>query len=156
MSAKMPYYSQSRKYSCGAACLKMAFAAYGRRVSERDLIRATKTTKQGTTRKNMLKAARKSGFKSVSYENASILQAKRLAARGVPVIINYMEPTDYEDHFAVFVSVGRNFVVLNDPWNGRSFRISKKEFLKRWWGWTNDRERKIHRWIMSVRPRQAA
>ena len=156
MKPKFPYFTQRYSYSCGPACLRMAFAAYGIRISEKQIARATRTSVEGTTIKGMLDACKKNGFRYRSYSNSSLVDIKKNVRRGVPVVVNYMEPNDNEDHFALIISIGSKFVVLNDPWNGKSFRVERKEFMKRWWGWTSDKKRKMRKWMMTVEKRTSA
>ncbi|HLC68007.1 MAG TPA: cysteine peptidase family C39 domain-containing protein [archaeon] len=156
MKTVFPYFTQRYSYSCGPACLRMAFAAHGLQISEKEIALATGTSPSGTSIQGMLDGCRKHGFKRTSYENSSLTDIKSAIRRGVPVVVNYMEPNDYEDHFAMVVGVGTKYVVLNDPWNGRSFRVERKDFMKRWWGWTNDRKKKIRKWMMTVEKRVAA
>jgi hypothetical protein len=47
-------------------------------------------------------------------------------------VVNYIEPSDDEGHYAIVVSLTNNSIMLNDLWNGRRFRMEKNEFLKRW------------------------
>ena len=42
------------------------------------------------------------------------------------------EPDGEEGHYAVVTAVTKRHVVLNDPWNGLGFRLTRGAFVRRW------------------------
>lgn len=51
---------------------------------------------------------------------------------GIPVIVDYTEPTSNEGHYAVVIGFNKKRIILNDPWNGKDFSLPYKEFERRW------------------------
>ena len=142
---KLPYFHQHTNHTCGPACLKMVFAFFGKRLPEKKLARLSKTNFDGTKHSKMISLARKEGFYCYVHENASLNQIKHFIDLKIPVIINYIEPSEEDAHFSVIVGYEKNFLILDDPWNGKNFKIDSKEFEKRWHG--KDR---CKNWILVV------
>lgn len=65
---------------------------------------------------------------------------------GLPVIVHFIEPDGDEPHYAVVTGYQQGKVMLNDPWNGKDFKIDKKKFQERW----HDERKRFHNWIMVV------
>ena len=148
---RVPYHHQHTDYTCGPTALEMVFDHFKKHVKERTIARIARTTKKyGTFHKGMIDAARKEGFYCYVHENASISQVRHFLDEGLPVIVHYKEPVDNDGHYAVAVGYGKNALVLNDPWNGRNFRVSFKEFEKRWHDEIKGNQ--YTKWVMVVSP----
>ena len=149
----VPFFKQKSDHTCGPASLRMVFAYYGKPVSEEEIAKkAGSNPRAGTTYSNMLKAARQKGFKCFSGKNQAFRKLKSFISKSCPVIVHYIDPIENEQagHYAVVVKCEKNFVVLNDPWNGKGFMIRKDDFLKRWHA--NQRSRESNRWMLVLRP----
>ena len=145
---KFKFFKQDNEYSCGPTCLEMVFSYFGRRISKEKLEKLAKTTKSGTSHVNMIKVAIKEGFYCYIHNNSSINQIKHFIDIKLPVIINYIEPSSNDGHYAVIVGYNKNSIILDDPWNGKNFKISIKEFNKRWYDY--HKKHKYSRWILVV------
>lgn len=135
---RLPYRPQETDWTCGPACLRMLLAARGIRVSERRLAAACNTTAaKGTSPRDLARAARAWGCVLRLSARLRIADLRRLLARGVPVVVNYREPSEEVGHYAVAVALGPRTITLQDPCNGRHFRLPIAAFRRRWYGHEN-------------------
>jgi|SRR3989344_1751499 len=132
MKLNIPFYKQDTEYTCGPTSLQMAFSFLGKFKSEHTLAREAKTNKDGTTHEGMIETALREKFYCYVNEGSSIEEIKYFIHLGFPVIIDYTEPSGEDGHYAVVSGYQDGYVVLNDPWNGKNFKISEKEFISRW------------------------
>lgn len=133
MKLDIPFYKQDRTYTCGPVALQMAAAFLGKHASERDLARMAHTNAtEGTAHAGMIAAARAEGLYCYVNEGSSLEEITQFLRLGIPIIVDYTEPSGEEGHYAVVAGRDDGKLVLNDPWNGKDFKISEKEFLARW------------------------
>ncbi|MEK6873468.1 MAG: cysteine peptidase family C39 domain-containing protein [Nanoarchaeota archaeon] len=144
----LKHFKQDNGYACGPACLEMVFRHFGKKISEAKLTKMAKTKKSGTSHVNMIKVASKEGFYCYVHNHSSINQIKHFIDLNLPVIVNYIEPKSEEGHYAVVVGYKRNKIILDDPWNGKNFKLSVKEFKKRWYDY--HKKHKYSRWILVI------
>ena len=79
---KLKLFKQSRGY-CGPACLKMVLSRFGMNKSENYLAKITKTSRlKGCGQENIVKAAKKLGFKGYVKQKSSIKEVKQLVKKG--------------------------------------------------------------------------
>ncbi|PIZ83865.1 hypothetical protein COX97_00270 [Candidatus Pacearchaeota archaeon CG_4_10_14_0_2_um_filter_05_32_18] len=142
----LKYFKQDKDYTCGPACLEMVFSYFGKKISKANLVKLAKTKKSGTNHINMIKVARKDGFYCYVHNNSSINQIKHFIDADLPVIVNYIEPKSDDGHYAVVVGYKGNKIILDDPWNGKNFKITIKEFKKRWYDY--HKKHKYSKWIL--------
>lgn len=143
----VPFRWQQRDYTCGPASLAMCFAQQGTYFPERALVRACATTAaHGTSHRAMIDAARRAGFHCYVRVHACVRELAPLLRRKLPVIVNYIEPSEETGHYAIITGMTWRTVSLHDPWNGRDFRMSLREFRRRW----IDGERRAPHWFMTV------
>lgn len=143
---RVPFFGQQKEYTCGPASLGMVFGFFGLRTSETSLARLAKTTREGTSHLHLIDAARKKGFYCFVHEAATVNQIKHFVDIGEPVIVNYVEPSTEEGHYAVIVGYTKHSLIFNDPWNGKRFKMSVKEFIRRWHDCHEGH--KYRRWIL--------
>jgi ABC-type bacteriocin/lantibiotic exporter with double-glycine peptidase domain len=98
----------------------------------------------------MLRVARQFGFVCHENRHGTIQNIRRFLARDIPVIVNYIEPSENIGHYAVVVDATTHELILNDPQNGKNFKISIPDFEKRWHNITGQ----SRRWFMVVSPRR--
>lgn len=144
---RLPYYAQKTDYYCGPAVLQMVLKYFNFWQPQKKIARAAGTNNDtGTDNHNMIKVATACGFYCYVNNNSTFFEIRHFLEKGLPVIVNYIEPTDNEGHFAVVSGITGRSITLNDPWNGRNFKLSQQEFLRRW----HDQKNIHHEWIMVV------
>jgi len=149
MRLALPYIKQKKDYTCGPATLGMVLSFLGHIKSQARLARAMKTRKtKGTQNWAMINSARKEGFHVYVNEGATLDELKYYLMRGFPVIVNYIEPSEDAGHYSVVLGFGRitGALIMNDPWNGKDFRLPELEFLNRW----HSGNRMHKNWLMVV------
>jgi len=149
MRLKIKHYYQTKSYSCGPVSLKMVFKYLGKNFSRKRLIRLSKANeKTGTTHKNLLKTARKLGFKTKSRSNAKISDIMNYIEKSIPVIVNYYEIKEKIGHYSVISGYDKKnkILYLDDPTHGRAYTFSFNRFLKTW----HNHNKTSNRWLMVV------
>ena len=143
----IPYFKQEVDYFCGPASLQMAFAFFGKTISQTEIASQAGTTKEeGTDNDKLVKVAQEAGFRVSTKELAALEDIQSYLTQNIPVIVNFIEPTDEEGHYAVVVGIDDKDIILNDPWNGPNFSIPKADFVNRWHSTNNQHTR----WLMTV------
>jgi ABC-type bacteriocin/lantibiotic exporter with double-glycine peptidase domain len=157
MVLSVPFVKQETTYTCGPTTLQMIFRYHGREYDQRLLLDWLKTDEvEGTPHAAMVDAVRHAGFHCYVNNHSSLDEIAHFLTRyQLPSIVYYIEPDTEVDHYAVVVGVTDDEVILNDPWNGERFELSKEEFLKRWRG--DDypilgENAAANRWILVVSP----
>ena len=123
----VPQVMQMEALECGAACLTMVLAYYGRWVPLEQVRVDCGVSRDGSKASNVLKAARSYGMtaKGMTYST------KALAAKaGLPCIIFWNF-----NHFVVLTGFGRNCAYINDPARGQ-VKVPLDEFDKSFTGIT--------------------
>jgi hypothetical protein len=102
----------------------------------------------GLANHKLVEAALRLKFFCYVNENSTIDEVKYFLHLGLPVIVNYTEPYTDGGHFAVVSGYRRlsKRLVLHDPYLGKNYHITEKEFTPRWHG-----EFQSHnRWMMVI------
>jgi ABC-type bacteriocin/lantibiotic exporter with double-glycine peptidase domain len=131
--------------TCGPAALKLAFEIFGKHKSLSTLIKLCKTTKNGTSTKNMIAVANKAGYavEVVQYATLHHLQsALRYPPNNVrAVLVSYLYDLDEKDrphpdsgHWAVVSSyaASKSRIVLMDSSTGGKKSYAWSDFRRRW------------------------
>ena len=148
----LPFHKQYNTYTCGPACLQMVFEYYGIKRSQHDLAKALKTEENGTEHDAMISVPTHAGLFCYVNNNSSVEEIEHFLSLGIPIIVHFIEPTDEEAHYAVIKRIRTSFlfkrkkIILNDPWNGEDFKLSRKEFEKRW----HDEKNIYKNWILAL------
>lgn len=152
MKLKLKHYSQKKDYTCGPTCLKMVLEYYGTKISRAKIIKLCKTTrKEGTTNKNMVKAARELGFNVFAMHERRVTEVTRNLHKGYPVIVSFTDPKLKDGHYSVVIGYHqkKKQLVLADPYHGVDHTHSLKEFSKYW----HNHYEVSKKWMMVITPK---
>ena len=116
---KVPVVMQMEALECGAASLAMIMAYYGKWVPLEQVRVDCGVSRDGSSAKNVLIAARNYGFTADGYrcEIDSLKENMKF-----PCIIHWNQ-----DHFVVLDGFQGNYAYLNDPARG-AVKVSMEEF----------------------------
>lgn len=144
----VPYVRQIADHTCGPAALAMMLAYWRKPASQQQLIRQVQTTEySGTTRKNLIRAARAAGLYTHSHSNASYAELRSLVQQGIPVLVNYREPEENTGHYGVVVAATASHLLIHDPYHGPAFKMPTALFQRRWHGTHHSVNR---RWLLAA------
>ena len=147
MKLKLPFFRQHTDYSCGPTSLEMVLDFLGDKKSEKCLIKEAHADKiDGTKHKWMIESAASEGFHCYVNSQSTINEIKHFISLGFPVIVDYTEPSENIGHYSVIIGYKYDKIIMNDPWNGKSFSISDDNFAGRW----HDSITKSRGWIMVI------
>lgn len=154
----MPYFKQPAEYYCGPTSLQMVMAYFGVKISAEELAKLADTNEAiGTWHRNMMNAARASGFWAYSNKNATIEELRSFLKKGYPAIVHLFMP-DWPQgkwgswdqfHYVVVVGLTRWHVIINDPWLGL-VKMPRKDFVARWSSEVTDEQNWML--ILSLKP----
>ncbi len=139
--ATIPYERQidpQTSRMCGAASLSMVYRSFGKEVPQTEIWPAiAKRTASGSlasTTHLMVQDAVNRGFSAVAIQARHPLQALRLCREwGIHVILNHRLRRELPaGHYSVLVDLDDKTVVLHDPFDGPSRRLSHAELLELW------------------------
>jgi predicted double-glycine peptidase len=123
----------------------MMFEHFGKSMKEEDLAVLLNTnTEVGTITDEMPRIAADQGFSIFEKKDASMRDLEGYVERGMPVVVDFIEPSEENRHFAVVVGFDEENVILSDPWNGEGFQMKSEEFQERWGSSKN----RYTRWMM--------
>lgn len=148
MKLDVPFFHQDTDYTCGPTSLQMLLAFFHIRKSEGTLTQQLAVDPSpvvaSTTHGHLVSLAREYGFFVYANADATLDELLSFVHKGSPVLIDYDEPSSNEGHYAVVVGTEEGKIILNDPWNGKNFRLTKKSFLNRW----HDESTHSRRWLL--------
>ncbi|MDF2921504.1 MAG: bacteriocin system transporter, peptidase/ATP-binding protein [Paenibacillaceae bacterium] len=116
---KVPLILQMEHVECGAACLAMILAYYGKHVPLERLRMECGVSRDGSNAKNLILAARHHGLEAKAYRH----ELEDIRSLGqLPAIIHWNF-----NHFVVLKGFRRGKALLHDPANG-ALAVSMEEF----------------------------
>ena len=124
-AAKVPVVMQMEALECGAACLTMILAHYGKWLPLEQVRTDCGVSRDGSKAGNLLKAARSYGLEAKGYK-AGLEAVKNLDS--FPCIIHWNL-----NHFVVLCGFRGNHACINDPARG-SVKVTMDEFDKAFTG----------------------
>lgn len=117
--AKVPVIMQLEALECGAACLAMVMAYYGRWIPLEQMRTECGVGRDGSNARNVMTAARKFGMEAKGYR----LTPEDLRTNGVFPCILYWE----YNHFVVCCGFKKDSVVICDPAHG-TYEVGMERF----------------------------
>ena len=123
--AKVPVVMQMEALECGAACLTMILAYYGKWLPLEQVRADCGVSRDGSNAGNVLKAARRYGLTAKGFR-ASVEAVKNSKAFPCIIFWNF-------NHFVVLCGFRGKYAYLNDPARG-SVRVTMEEFDKAFTG----------------------
>ncbi len=115
---KVPIAMQMEAVECGAACLCMVLAFYGKWIPLEKLRSDCGVSRDGSNAKNILQAARFHDLDANGYR----MEVEDLKKATLPAIIHWNL-----NHFVVLNGFGKDYAVINDPGRG-TVKVSMEEF----------------------------
>jgi len=116
---------------CGPASLKIVMDYYGVSVSEAEIAKAAKATKErGVSAKGLIRAAKYFGFKAIFKKNSSLRDLEYFVEKRMPVIVDWFSEDD--GHYSVVTDINNRNVVLLDPALGGKKVFSRETFFRIW------------------------
>jgi ABC-type bacteriocin/lantibiotic exporter with double-glycine peptidase domain len=151
--SKAKTYSQPNDFTCVPSSLKTALEILGQRRSLNYLTRLCKTTRNGTSLKNLVKAANKLGLSVMAIEKASLRHVKSTlnhpSNQPRAIIVNYLykdhQPEEETGHCSTVAGFSHNHrrIILFDPYAGQKKSFTWTDFLDRWYDYEVIHRRKI-------------
>ena len=123
--AKVPFIMQMEALECGAACLAMVLAYFGKWVPLEQVRRDCGVSRDGSNAKNILLAARNYGLNAQGYR----YEPEYLRDNGAFPCIAHWE----FNHFVVLDGFKKNRAYLNDPAKG-TYSVTMEEFDEKFTG----------------------
>jgi NHLM bacteriocin system ABC transporter peptidase/ATP-binding protein len=123
--ARVPVIMQMEELECGAACLAMVLAYYGKWVAQERVRADCGVSRNGANAKNIVLAARRYGLDAKGFR----LGFDELRENGVfPCVVHWNF-----NHFVVLCGFRRGTAVINDPSKG-TLRVPLKRFARSYSG----------------------
>ncbi len=139
------HFEQEENYTCGPASLRIVLDYLGRRATERQLVKLSKTgSEHGTDPDDLVAAARTLRYKVRWHEHWTVRSVIRTLKAGLPVIANHQQTRKKGDgHYAVIIGYTKHGeFVLSDPSCDDRFRLVPiKRFMKMWYEIEDDTTR---------------
>lgn len=118
--ARVPIVMQMEAVECGAACLTMIFAYYGRYIPLEKVREDCGVSRDGSNLKNMYLVAQNQGFEAKAFK----LEYNRLKERASFPCIVFVEG----GHFVVLNGFKKNAVYINNPAKG-IIKMPEQDFI---------------------------
>jgi len=129
---KVKPFKETKSGFCGPASLKMVLDYFGLKKSERELAKLSGTTKEkGVETKELLRTAKKLGFKGFIKDFSQISDIKKyVLQKKIPVIVDWFSRD--EGHSSVVVGINNKNIYLQDPELGKLRKLNLETFKRVW------------------------
>jgi ABC-type bacteriocin/lantibiotic exporter with double-glycine peptidase domain len=133
----VPHFFQSSEQTCGAACLRMLFAALGVSLDEATIAQHCGTTSLGCTVQDLVAGARSLGWNadllSVSSEQAALAALSNLVPFVAMIDLGSLQGgAMFQWHFVVPLGLAQHQLIFHDPADGPDCRAGLDDFLAAW------------------------
>ena len=123
---------------CGPASLKIVLEYFGIKKSEKELAKLSNAHPHtGTTAQNLVKAAKKLGFKASYKDFSSLAEIKKYLDKKIPVIVDWFSHDD--GHYSVVAEMDTKFIHLQDPELGKINKIDLVTFQRVWFDFEGEK-----------------
>lgn len=103
----VPYFKQETDASCAAASLRMFFGYYGLSIDESEIRSFANTTKEGTSREEIIDALEEYDFWCVDGVEGKIGDITAAIDKGHPILVDWYLWPEREGHYSVIYGMGR-------------------------------------------------
>jgi len=115
----------------------MVLEFYGIKKSEKELAKLSgATVAHGVEAPDMLKIAKKFGFKGFIKDYAAFADIKKYLKQNIPVIVGWFSKDD--GHYSVVVGMDKKFIYLQDPEYIKVRKMDLKTFERVWFDFMGD------------------
>jgi ABC-type bacteriocin/lantibiotic exporter with double-glycine peptidase domain len=134
----VPHYFQASEQTCGAACLRMLFAALGVTHDEATIAQHCGTTALGCTVQDLITGTRSLGLNAdllpVHDEAAAIAALSQQTPFVAMIDLANLDPrlSMFQWHFVVPLGLANDEVTFHDPADGPDRRAKREDFLAAW------------------------
>ena len=134
----IPHYFQSSEQTCGPACLRMLFAAFGPAPDEATVAQQCGLTALGCTVQDLVAGAQSFGFNAGLLPTRGEADAVAALSNQAPFVAMidlasvYNTLPMFQWHFVVPLGVVQGAVVFHDPADGPDQRVLLDDFLSGW------------------------
>lgn len=134
----VPHFFQSSELTCGAACLRMLFAALGASHDEALIAQHCGLTSLGCTAQDLVTGAQALGFNAALLPVFGEPAARTALANEAPFVamidvasLSNQGPL-FQWHFVVPLALAQDEVTFHDPADGPDQRVQLDDFLAAW------------------------
>ena len=137
-------YKQKNDWTCGPAIARTILHHFGEKVSIAEMIRILRTTRKGTSHKNVLRFFRKKEHKFFVRKNAQLKDIKKYL-KNYWIIVAYLIPSQKEYHYSIVKHLNTKRIYFHDTWFGSSHSYTLAYFLKNW------KDDEVNCWMLVVK-----
>jgi predicted double-glycine peptidase len=143
-----PYHSQETSYTCGAACMRMAFEKLGIKKSEKQMARLLGTNKvNGTTEKDFARIAEKYKFNYLVEHRGTLKDLKKFLKNDYVVIVCFHYLPEDIDHYSIIRKIENGEIHLTDPYIGPDHKY-KIDYFEKIWKTVSEKDK---RWFIALK-----
>lgn len=143
ISAALAFQRQFEDWTCGPRVLSDAlFKMFGLHVSEQELALMMETDMVHGTEQHMfgavvdklnkLNVKRNLKLEWEARAGRTIDDLRRLMRKRAVVIVNFLDPSLQEGHYAMVQAVEKERIILCDPWHGPGYALPLRDFERDW------------------------
>jgi ABC-type bacteriocin/lantibiotic exporter with double-glycine peptidase domain len=124
-------FKQKNDWTCGPAVARLVLHAFGCKKPLKEVSKALKTNRDGTTNACMIRLFKRNYLKLKVKEEARIEDIRKNINNHL-VVVAYSIPASGDSHYSIVKKIGRKRVFFHDTWFGSKHSYSINYFLKNW------------------------
>lgn len=117
---------------------------FGKNKSIEELSRELRTTRDGTSNRDMVRLLKKYGLKFKEKKNSQFSHIKKYLKKNL-VLTAYWIPNHKDGHYSIVRKIDRNRIYFHDPWFGGNHSYDLDYFSKNWW------DGEARRWLLAIK-----